>query len=304
MLGIMDAHNCAARKCLKRVDTVSPASPIGQVRFKDEFYGHSAGVRTRQASSATRPPVDAVAEWQALQSVAPPILLADHLTWLRVHGTSNDPRLLATVADRPSSSPFFPAGRQRNRPHDHRAAKEKERGAFCPGGHDGGGRGEHQSIPCDFKANSCGGGGGGNSSRGESGIAPVPATTPSFGGDAFKWCAEPPVPSIVPLKPFLQLVEEIRKNSSTTFVQGKTGGQSHAGDPTQARSSLTHDVHTSLKEYGLGGEIIRNPEARAGPRKNCELFHLVVDGVVFQVDAAKLAGIWRVWAKVLPAVRK
>ncbi|CAM9482314.1 unnamed protein product, partial [Hapterophycus canaliculatus] len=243
-----------------------------QVRFKDEFYGHSEAARTEETTPASAKPVDAVAEWRALQSAAPPVLLADHLTWLRVQGTSNDPRLLTTVADRPRSSPSSAEGRQWNRSDDRRVGREEGRGSSLLADHGGGGEGERASIPHD-----CG--------------------TKRLSGDR-----KVPVPSIVPLEGFLRLLQEGRQESSTASVQGRTRGSKRTGNPSQRRLCLTHDVRASLKQYGLDREGRRKPEESVGRGEECGLLHLAVDAVVFQVDAAKPGGMWRVWANVLPVM--
>lgn len=55
-------------------------------------------------------PPDAVAEWRALQNVEPPVHLVDHLTWLRITASLNEPRLLKTIADRPGVRTRFDYG--------------------------------------------------------------------------------------------------------------------------------------------------------------------------------------------------
>lgn len=61
------------------------------------------GAKNASIDTLAGPP-DAVAEWRALQTVKPPVQLADHLTWLRITASLNEPRLLKTVADRPGVS--------------------------------------------------------------------------------------------------------------------------------------------------------------------------------------------------------
>ena len=221
---------------------------VRQVRFKDEFYGHSE----MGATSSTPIPVDTVAEWRDLQSATPPVRLADHLTWLRIQGETGDPRLLVTVADRPSPSVAF--GRE--------------------------------------------------------------SSTTSTGGGGASFA----VPSAVPLEPFLQ-TKDVRESDYTNGLWRRAGGKSQTGDAKRRRSRLTHGVHTVLKEHRSGEQRLPGSrrwagdeeeegrraastgEASAAPR-TCGLLHLVVDGVVFQVQAARPTGIARVWANVLPAVSK
>lgn len=283
-------------------------APTAQVRFKDAFYGHSEAARTDQSTAATATTADTVEEWRALQRITPPVLLTDHLTWLRVQGISVDPRLLTTVADRPPLSPSSSAGRHRNRPDDRRAREENEKGGYFPTDHRGGGKAGEVSVPEGWETTGFGGrgGGGGRSSGGgrEEGVNEGDsAATSCAGNDALSSSAELPVASIVPLEPFLQLAEEGREESSTTYVEGGTRGRSQMEHPAQGRSCLTHDVHTGMKEYGFGAKRRRKTEDEVGRGDKCGSLHLVVDGVVFQVDAAKPAGISRVWANILPAVR-
>ncbi len=230
----------------------NPAA-VRQVRFKDEFYGHSE----KGAISSTPTPVDAVAEWRDLQNATPPIRLADHLTWLRVQGEASDPRLLATIADR---------------------------------------------LPARL-----------TSVRGNT------ATMPDRnGGESFA------VPPAVPLGPILHMTKGGREGESTDGAWRRVGGKNgETGEESQrGRSRLTHGVHTSMKENRSGDGRLPGPgrwtggegeekgrgaskgeEASAATRR-CGFLHLVVDGVVFQVEAARPTGISRVWENVLPAVSK
>ncbi|CAN0041830.1 unnamed protein product, partial [Ectocarpus sp. 13 AM-2016] len=111
---------------------------------------------------------------------------------------------------------------------------------------------------------------------------------------------------VVPLKPFLQLQEGGRRRQDRT-----NGIQDRASGAGEARTSfLTHGVHAGLKEHNPGGGVLPGPGGRGGDDRNgpfaealtCGVFHLVVDGVVFQVDAAKPQGVSRVWVSVLPAI--
>lgn len=80
---------------------------IWQVRFKSEFYGHSASYPSPGSGIDVSAANGAVAEWKALQLVEPPVVLAEHLTWLRNQGRHQEPRLLTTIADRPPDSSVF-----------------------------------------------------------------------------------------------------------------------------------------------------------------------------------------------------
>lgn len=104
-------------------------APIhGQVQFKSEFYGHSA----QHSSLKDREPVaDAnavVSEWKALQDIEPPVVLAEHLSWLRYQGHHQEPRLLTTVADRPRPKSRVPLHGDGHREHaDTRGESAEER---------------------------------------------------------------------------------------------------------------------------------------------------------------------------------
>lgn len=212
---------------------------------------------------------DAVMEWQALQEVSPPFRLADHLTWLRVRGRDSDPRLLTTVADRPGSGV---------RPSSYRGAW---------GAQDGGGAGEHEPGHAERQASS----------------------------DYF-------VP-VVPLEPFLRKKRYMEDNPARAESQtvqrkepqGRRVRRVQRDGVTDERIispfALTGDLNTRMKETwearrrrvqskGRGGEAVWGA---ARGSTGCERMHLVVDGVVFQIDGANPWGIARVWANVLPAVR-
>lgn len=72
-----------------------------QVQFKSEFYGHSAQHSSLKGVGSVADANAVVSEWKALQDIEPPVVLAEHLTWLRYQGHHQEPRLLTTVADRP-----------------------------------------------------------------------------------------------------------------------------------------------------------------------------------------------------------
>ncbi|CAM9380011.1 unnamed protein product, partial [Scytosiphon promiscuus] len=260
-----------------------------QVRFKDEYHGHSEAMRAQQATTATATPKDAVAGWRALQKADPPVLVADHLTWLRAKGNFYEPRLETTVADRPHRCSSFPMGRW-NRLHDRRAREDD-------------GQSELEELPISNNCEPFPGSRGeySNEREGQDGTN-SPKNTSHAEGHTPSSRAGLPLAPIVPLEPFLQLAEEGRKDGSTMSVYGRRRGRNQTADPTQGRSCLTHDVHASLRGYRSRGKRWREPEERFRREKNCGLFHVVVDGAVFQIYAAEPAGIWRVWAKVLPAM--
>lgn len=239
---------------------------------------------------ANAKPADAVAEWRALQSATPPVLLADHLTWLRIQGETQDPRLLATLADRAPAGNFA-----RTRPPPTSAV-----GSAYPGG-DGVGR----EAPGD---NAPGAAGTGFPLDERHATAPIRG---DGGGAAFS------VPSAVPLEPFLQLSKRGNRDSIVGGLQYRAEGNNHMAEAKRGRSQLTHDVYTLLKEHRPGDESLPRSgggeqEERRGKRASmkqvseaadrCGFLHLVVDGVVFQVEAARPSGITRVWENVLPAV--
>lgn len=258
-----------------------------QVRFKDEFYGHSDMAATEESLiNATTRSTDPVSEWRTLQRAAPPVLLADYLTWLRVQGSTQDPRLLMTVADRPPAGASTSGLGQWSRPYGSGGREEAGDSSETARRVEGGRQGRQ---------------GGVGLTAGATGVSDLAANAPEIG-------ATFPNPSAVPLKPFLQLEEGGRRRHDKT-----NGIQDHASGKGEARTfSLTHGVHAGLKEYCPGGWLLPGPRGRGGDEQNglfalaanCEVFHLVVDGVVFQVDAAKPQGVSRVWASVLPAVSR
>ena len=247
-----------------------------QVRFKDEFYGHSEMTVTEDDIAAGKRPADAVAEWRALQKATPPVLLADHLTWLRVLGRTRFPRLLATCADRPPPSPS-------SRSHTARATR-----------HGGNGAAEREQ---------------GNNTSGATGKADDvdEASDTGLGKDGQAL----PIPSAVPLEPFLRMVHG--SGTDHTLVYPSRRADAPMKEAKQVRSRLTPGVNTGLSgkqippalgaragdEKDRGGEIPPEEISSAG---RCRNLHLVVDGVVFQVHAACPDGIARVWTNVLPAV--
>lgn len=250
-----------------------------QVRFKDEFYGHSDMAATEEnLTNATTKPADPVSEWRELQRAAPPVLLADFLTWLRVQGSTQDPRLLTTVADRPPAGSSTSGTGQWPRPHGSGGREEE---------------GDSSETARRVEDGRQGKQGGVDLTAGAAGVSDL---------------ARFPNDSVVPLKPVLQLEEGGRRRHDRTI-----GIQDHASGAGEARTSiLTHGVHAGLKEHGPGRGLLPGPGGRGGDDRNgpiaeaatCGVFHLVVDGVVFQVDAAKPQGVSRVWASVLPAVSR
>lgn len=245
-----------------------------QVRFKNDFYGHSEPLPSQKQAGGTPEDtvaIDAVAEWRSLQNASPPIVLADNLTWLRNQGSAKDPRLLATVADRPGS---------RMRPNRARESGQKH-GRTGDGGN------------ADNMSN-----------------AGYDRSTP---GDVV---ADFPV---IPLEPFLWATRD-KKDPKPAATQDLKSPQKHSNNwrdtgaeaVTARGSRLTHGVNTRMKQYSgannpaweeeRGGEA--GVAAARTSSEKCKIFHLVVDGVVFQVDASKPKGISRVWANVLPAVRE
>lgn len=258
-----------------------------QVRFKDEFYGHSDTAATEESlTNATKRPADPVSEWRKLQTTTPPVLLADHLTWLRVQGSTRDPRLLATVADRPPAGSSTSGLGQWFRPYGSGGREEGGDSSETARRVEGGRQGKQGSIGL---------------TAGAAGASDLATSAPEIG-------AIFPKPSAVPLKPFLQLEEGGRRRDDRA-----DGIQDHASGTEETRTSfLTHGVHAGLKEYDPGGGLLPDPGGRGGDERNgafavaakCGVFHLVVDGVVFQVDAAKPQGVSRVWASVLPAVSR
>lgn len=207
---------------------------------------------------------DAVAEWRALQGATPPVLLADHLTWLRIQGETQEPRLLATVADR------APAGKLSRTRLPPISAVGTE---YLVGG--GGVGGEELGDNAPGTAGT------------EAPLAEPDVTAPNRGGGAA-------IP-LVPLEPFLQLAKE-RRNSDNTAdgLRRRPEGNTQTAEVKREGSQLTNDVNTVLKEHGAD-DAYRSQD-------RCGFLHLVVDGVVFQVQAARPSGITRVWEKVLPAV--
>eukprot|EP00903_Cladosiphon_okamuranus_P018662 g17176.t1 len=249
-----------------------------QVRFKDEFYGHSEMVKT----------ADAVAEWVALQEATPPVPLADHLTWLRIQGEAQDPRLLATVADR---APTSNSCRTRLPPIS-------ATGTGYPGG---GGVGE---------GNQRGGDAPGTTGTGIS-LAERDVTAPGQGG-----CESFP---LVPLEPFLQLAKRGSSDNTAAGLWRRAGRYTQAAENKREGLRLTHNANTHLKEHRSRDH--RLPRSRSGSRDQqartgrtasmeqvsaapdgCGLLHLVVDGAVFQVEAVRPSGITRVWENALPAM--
>lgn len=187
----------------------------GQVRFKSEFYGHAEVTATRGKEGPRSTAVNPVAEWNALQLIEPPIILADHLTWLRSQGQAHEPRLLTTVADKPGS--------------------------------------------------------------------PILTQTYAGGKDGYRY--HDPI-EVVPLEPFLRVVHQ--------------QGTEHAGYASRdakvkAFARTTHDM-------GETGGQATETEDETRARASCDSLHLVVDGAVFQVDAAVPGGIARVWTNIIPLV--
>lgn len=197
------------------------------------------------------------------------MLLAHHLTWLRIQGEIQDPRLLATVADRAPASNF---SRTRLRPIS-------TVGTECSG--EGGVDGEEH-------------------------------------GDNAPRVAEAGVPS-VPLEPFLQLTKRGKSDKTTDGLGCWRGINTQAAEAKREGPQLTPNVHTLLKEHRPGSG--RSPRSERGDQEErrgratsmervpeaagrCGFLHLVVDGVVFQVQAARPSGMMRVWGNVLPAVRE
>lgn len=231
---------------------------------------------------------DAVAEWRALQGATPPVLLADQLTWLRIQGETQDPRLLATVADR---APASNSCQTRLPPIS----------ASCTGYPGGGGVG--------------GGNQGGGDVHGFAGtgipLAERDSTAPGHGGGV----AFPPVP----LEPFLQSAKRGSSENTADRLRHRAGRDTQTAEAKREGSRLTHNANTLLKGHRSGDH--RLPRSRPGGRDHqartgrpasmeqlsgapdrCGVLHLVVDGVVFQVEATRPSGITRVWENVLPAV--
>lgn len=255
------------------------------MRFKDEFYGHSEMTGTI--------PVDAVAEWRALQGATPPVLLADHLSWLRVQGETQDPRLLATVADRAPTGSF---SRTPQPPISTVGTEHPGKGDV----------GEQDLID-----NAPGGAAGVRVPLAERDVtAPSRAGTGTF---------PVPVPSAVPLEPFLQLARGGNSGHTADGLPRRQKRNTQTGEATREGSQLTPNVNTLLKER-RPGDYCRPPRSGSGDHEEgrgrtapmgrvsgaaadrCGFLHLVVDGVVFQVEAARPSGITRVWENVLPAV--
>lgn len=219
------------------------------MRFKSEFYGHSEAYSTEIPGRNIdgTPATDAVAEWKALQDAPAPVLLADHLSWLRVHGQNQDPRLLTTVADRPASVirrsdnvlpvvPLAPFLRQIDKKGERKGSMDLAvQYKFEQGYKDG------------FSSNYSG------------------------------------------------LSSSISGSGGRRDNDGRRSGKSW-------ESSITHETNTRLegRRHRRGKRRARG-DSKASDAK-CGSLHLVVDGVVFQVDAVKPKGISRVWANVLPEV--
>eukprot|EP00752_Nemacystus_decipiens_P012470 g11044.t1 len=256
-----------------------------QVRFKDEFYGHSEMDGTITA--------DAVDEWRALQSAIPPVVLADHLTWLRIQGETQDPRLLATLADR---APSGVSSRSREPPTSTVGRRHPGEG------------GVKEQDQVDYVP--------GVTARGPS-LADRFDISPSGGGAA---TFPVPFPSAVPLEPFLQMTRRWNSGKTADGHRRRETRSTHSAESKGEGSQLTHNVNTLLKER-RSGDCHRMPKSgareydegigRAGPATiepvsdaadRCGFLHLVVDGVVFQVEAARPSGITRVWENVLPAM--
>lgn len=233
---------------------------MGQVRFKSEFYGHSDSYSAEILGSNIdgTPETDAVAEWKALQDGPAPVLLADHLTWLREHGRNQDPRLLATVVDRPGSVmrrsdkvlpivPLAPFLRQmvekREREGSTNAAVQCHLEPGCKNG---------CSSVCSGSSSSCSSGNGNSNSS--------------------------------------SLCSERRDNNGR-------------GSEISWKSRISHEVNMRLEGRRRRKGRRAEDEGRASGA-DCGSLHLVVDGVVFQVEAAKPKGISRVWANVLPEVSR
>lgn len=232
---------------------------MGQVRFKSEFYGHSDSYSAEILGDNIdgTPATDAVAEWKALQDGPAPVLLADHLTWLRVHGRNYDSRLLATVADRPGSVmrrsdnvlPVVPLA-----PFLRQMVKEGEREGSMDAAVQ-----YHLEPGCkNGWSSAC----SGSSSR----------SCSSGNG-----------------------------NRSTSSLSNEHRDSNGRGSEISWKSSISHEVNMRLD----GRRRRKGRRARDDGRASdadCWSLHLVVDGVVFQVEAAKPKGISRVWANVLPEV--
>lgn len=261
----------------------------GQVRFKDEFHGHSE----KAAIGAN----DTVAEWRALQDATPPVHLADHLTWLRHMGITKEPRLLRTVADRPDTSLYYPLRRQQFR----RQSGDGPAGGITispEGAEHQVGDGLGETAYSQHSAESTEAGSGVLAARRD--------------GDASESEAAFPVLPIVPLEPFLKMMKSGHKDDSVNRpVAGHAGGNEDTAGARQGPARLTHDVKTLLEErlsrLDSTGEA-GNEDDRGGPALTmeaegvCDSLHLVVDGVVFQVEATRPALNTRVWENVLPAV--
>lgn len=85
-------------------------------------------------------------------------------------------------------------------------------------------------------------------------------------------------------------------------------GVSGAALRSRRHRPLTHEVDTRLRnprkvQRSGSGEAIEGTAGADQDRRDCGALHLVVDGVVFQLEAATPKGISRVWANVLPMVR-
>lgn len=144
--------------------------------------------------------------------------------------------------------------------------------------------------------------------------AEVGSGVPAAGrdGNASESDAASPVLPIVPLEPFLMMMQGGHGYDSVNHrVAGHVGVSKDTAEVRQGPARLTHDVSTLLDERlsrsGSRGEA-RNEDERGGPASTtgpegvCGSLHLIVDGVVFQVEAARPGPITRVWENVLPAV--
>lgn len=239
------------RQCEKlQSNDVQYISIIWQVRFKSEFYGYSTSYPSPGSGHNVSAANGAAVEWKALQLLEPPVVLAEHLTWLRDRGRYHEPRLLTTIAHRPTDSRLFLS----------------QDGEGDPGKIQG------ESL--------------------ETRVQP-----------------QPPDVAVVPLGPFVDDFDLWGANGvlQATGSIGSESGPRHlnsgrvGSDGRLQRKVLAHEHSLGA----AGGEPDRNEENDKNlvETDSCKFFHLVVDGVIFQVDAVEPKGVWRVWANLIPAVR-
>lgn len=107
--------------------------------------------------------------------------------------------------------------------------------------------------------------------------------------------------SLVPLDPFFAMMRDTKAGVSENGRRDIDRRQSDRHDNDGYKQLLAAGVNLSTRP-----DEVRGGHHGMGPSRKtrCSALHLVVDGVIFQVDGSAPEGIARVWTRVLPVVSR